>query len=196
VVVFVGQLTALNARQRRQGVADELAGKKDAPTDDGAVLGKYKIYKTFTDAADTTKAKENAVQALTELSKEPNVCMVGLWAYNPPAILSAVKATPGALGRVKIVGFDEEVQTLNGIKEGHVYGTIVQQPYQFGYKSVKLMSQIVRGDRSGIPKDGMMPVPHVAVTKDGKEVTTFDGKKTEGKTAEVFHKELNKLLGR
>jgi ribose transport system substrate-binding protein len=122
--------------------------------------------------------------------------MVGLWAYNPPAILSAVQATPGKLNKVKIVGFDEEVQTLHGIKEGQIAGTIVQQPHQFGYLSVKLMSQIVRGDKSGIPANGMMPVPHVAVTKEGKPVTTSDGKKTEGKTAEEFHKELNKLLGK
>jgi ribose transport system substrate-binding protein len=196
VAIFVGTLTALNARERRQGVVDELAGQKDASAEDGAVLGKYKLYKTYTDRPDSDKrAKANAVQAITDLQKEPNVCLVGLWAYNPPAILSAVK-DQGKLGTIKIVGFDEEPATLNGIKDGHIQGTIVQQPYQFGYLSVKLMAQLAKGDKSGIPENGMMPVPHLAVTRDGKPVKDFTGKETEGKTAEVFHTELNKLLGR
>jgi ribose transport system substrate-binding protein len=196
VVIFVGQLTALNARQRRQGVVDELAGSKDASTDNGATLGKYKLYKTYTDQPDgRSKCKDNAVQALTDLQNDPNVCLVGLWAYNPPAILDA-SSQLGKIGKVKIVGFDEDTATLNGIKDGSVVGTVVQQPFEFGYRSVKLMSQIVKGDKAGIPSDGILYVPHLAVTKDGKPVTGSNGKKTEGRKAEQFQETLNKLLGK
>ncbi|MFO0876843.1 MAG: sugar-binding protein [Gemmataceae bacterium] len=196
VVIFVGQLTALNARQRRQGVVDELAGTKDASTENGATLGKYKLYKTYTDQPlGRDKSKDNAVQALTDLQNEPNVCMVGLWAYNPPAILDAAEQL-GKIGKVKIVGFDEDTATLNGIKEGSVVGTIVQQPFEFGFQSVKLMSQIVRGDQEKIPGEGILYVPHLAVTKDGKSVTGSNGKKTEGRKAEQFQENLNKLLGK
>lgn len=196
VAIFVGQLSALNARQRRQGVVDELAGRKDAPTEDGAALGKYKLYKTYTDRpGGVEKAKANAVQAITDLRDDPNVCLVGLWAYNPPNILSAVK-DQGKLGKIKIVGFDEDTATLDGIKAGDIYGTIVQQPFEFGYQSVKLMSQIIKGDKSGIPADGIFYVPHLAVTKDGKGLTTSAGKKTDGRTAEEFHQQLNKLIGK
>jgi ribose transport system substrate-binding protein len=195
VVIFVGQIEPLNARQRRQGVLDELAGAKDVSSEPGTVLGQYKLYKTFTDQPEgATKAKENAVQALTELAKEQNVCMVGLWAYNPPAILSAVK-DQGKLGQIKIVGFDEDPATLEGIKAGHIHGTIVQQPYQFGYLCVKLMSEVVRGKKQNLPTSGQMPVPHLAVTKEGKEVVSSDKAITQGKAVEVFQKELNRLLG-
>ncbi|MFO0846830.1 MAG: sugar-binding protein, partial [Gemmataceae bacterium] len=193
VAIFVGQLDALNARQRRQGVVDELAGQKDAPTDDGATLGKYKLHKTYTDQPEgVEKAKANAVQAITDLQNQPNVCLVGLWAYNPPAILSAVK-DQGKLGKMKVVGFDEDTATLEGIKSGDIFGTIVQQPYEFGYVSVKLMSEIIKGDKKGIPADGIRYVPHLAVTKDGKGLETAAGKKTEGRKAEEFHKQLNRL---
>lgn len=197
VVIFVGQIEPLNARQRRQGVLDELAGKKDAPTADGSKIGdKYTLYKTYTDQPEgASKAKENAVQALNELAKEKNICLVGLWAYNPPAMLSAVK-DKDLLGKVKLVGFDEEPATLQGIRDGHIHGTIVQQPHEFGYLSVKLMAELVKGDKSNLPKDGMMPVPHLAITKDGKDVTTSDSAKTAGKPVDVFQKELNKLLGK
>lgn len=198
VAIFVGDLAALNARQRRQGVADELAGKKDAPTTDGSKLGKYTLFKTYLDAPrGKEQAKINAVQALNDdrLKKETNLCMVGLWAYNPPQIYSAVKDA-GKLGKVKIVGFDEDTLTLKGIKEGHIHGTIVQQPYEFGYRSVKLLAQLAKGDKSGVPADGIMYVPHLAVTAEGKEVKTADGTKTEGRPVEAFQKELNKLLGK
>jgi ribose transport system substrate-binding protein len=196
VAIFVGQLDALNARQRRQGVVDELAGAKDSSTDDGATLGKYKLHKTYTDQPEgVEKAKANAVQAITDLQNQPNVCLVGLWAYNPPAILSAVK-DQGKLGKMQIVGFDEDTATLDAIKAGDIFGTVVQQPFEFGYQSVKLMSQIIKGDKTGIPADGILYVPHLAVTKDGKGLTTSAGKKTDGRKAVEFHQQLNKLIGK
>src|SRR5262249_49137506 len=120
VVIFVGQLDALNARQRRQGVIDELAGR-DAPKDlegftpspDRETHGQYKPFeKTYLDKPEgARKAKENAEDALAKLPADANVCMVGLWAYNPPQILTAVKdkvKDQARLAKIKIVGFDED----------------------------------------------------------------------------------------
>jgi len=154
IAVFVGQLEALNARQRRQGLLDELASKP-APADinaiqstpDGQDYGKYKLQKTYTDQPlGETKAKENASDALVQLEKEPNVCLIGLWAYNPPAILSAVK-DQNKLGKVKIVGFDENLTTLQGVAEGHITATVVQDPFNFGVESVKLMAALAKGEK-------------------------------------------------
>ena len=48
------------------------------------------------------------------LTKYPDIdLLVGLWAYNTPQIYKAVKAA-GKEGKVKIVGFDEDQQTLQG----------------------------------------------------------------------------------
>ena len=69
--------------------------------------------------------------------------MVGLWSYNGPAILSAVKEA-NKVDKVKIIAFDEEDPTLSGIKEGAIYATVVQQPFEFGYKSMA-----VDGEDSG-----------------------------------------------
>jgi ribose transport system substrate-binding protein len=177
LAIFVGKPDPLNARQRRQGVLDELAGEKDAK---GPEYGKYKLLDTYYDNVDTRKAKDNAADAITKLAEEKNVCLVGLWQYNPPAILSAVKDA-SKLGKIKIVGFDEHDNTLIGIKEGHIDGTVVQQPFEFGYQSVKLMAQLAKGDKSGLPKDGILYIPHIVITKDN---------------VEEFHKKLNGLLGK
>jgi ribose transport system substrate-binding protein len=110
---------------------------------------------------------------LPACSQEPRaaggkgVVMVGLWAYNPPAILSALKDNKERLGKVKVVGFDENEDTLQGIADGHIYATVVQDPFGFGYQGVRLMASIARGDRSVLPRDGILYVPHRVITRDG-----------------------------
>jgi ribose transport system substrate-binding protein len=186
IAMFVGFIEPLNARQRKQGVLDELAGKKDA---EGPTYGKYKLHgSAFTDEQDLRKAKENALNVLNALQGEKDVCLVGLWAYNPPAMLSAWKDFTGPNKQsVRMVGFDENPETLKGVEEGHIYGTIVQNPFGFGYDSVKMMAALVKGDRSSLPKDGIQHVPFRVITKDGGEGRT---------KAAVFKEELDKLMAK
>jgi ribose transport system substrate-binding protein len=186
IAIFVGMIEPLNARQRRQGVLDELAGKKDA---DGPMYGKYKLHGSqFTDGTDTRRAKENAVNVLNALQGEKDVCLVGLWAYNPPAMLSAWKDFNGPNKKsVRLVGFDENAETLKGVEDGQIYGTIVQNPFGFGYESVKLMAALAKGDKSSLPADGIRFVPHRVITKDGGP----------GKARVTdFKAELDRLLGK
>ncbi len=192
LAVFVGQTEPLNARQRRQGMLDELSGK-DEPNDindieygpDGRTYGKYRLHRTYTDQPiGSQKATENATDALTALADEKDLCFIGLWAYNPPAILSAVK-DKDKLGQVKIVGFDENDATLQGIADGHIYGTVVQNPFEFGYQAVRIMASLAKGDHTVLPKDGILHVPHRIITKDGGE---------DRVPVATFHKELKELL--
>jgi ribose transport system substrate-binding protein len=203
VVIFVGDQAPLNARQRRQGVIDELGDRKpprdvnDFPTtNDGETLGKYKLHgTTYTDQPEgEQKARQNATTALTELQNEKNVCMVGLWAYNPPAILGALKDFEQGklLGKVKVVGFDEDSSTLKGIKDGHIFATVVQQPFRFGHDSVKKMVEVARKGRPGGPPDEPIYVPYRIVMKD---VGLKLDNEPAAESAEAFGAELDKLLG-
>jgi ribose transport system substrate-binding protein len=179
IAIFVGDLAPLNARQRRQGTLDELADKpnlKDINTFESSpnkeMYGKYRLHATYTDQPiGEQKATENATEALTDLAGAKNVCLIGLWAYNPPTILTAVKdkVASGALqrGQVKIVGFDEDFATLKGIADGDIHGTVVQDPFKFGYEAVRIMSALAHGDRSVLPADGIDYVPHRIITKEG-----------------------------
>jgi ribose transport system substrate-binding protein len=137
----------------------------------GSVFGKYRLHSTKYDNVDVNKAKDNAADVLTQLQNEPNVCLIGLWAYNPPAILTAVKAA-GKEGKVHVVGFDEMEITLQGIKDGYIHGTVVQQPFEFGYQSVKLMKQLAENPNAPLPPDaanGIMHVPHKVIKKENVE---------------------------
>ena len=193
VAIFVGQMEPLNARQRRQGVLDELA---DSPApanineftvgDDGKAYGKFKLHRTYTDQPEgEQKAKQNATDCLTQLRGEKHLGLVGLWAYNPPAILAAVRDAK-LLGQVKIVGFDEDDATLQGIADGHVHATVVQDPFGFGYESVKLMAALAKGDKSALPPNGIRFVPHRVIAKED----------AAGRVAvEKFRADLKAILG-
>jgi ribose transport system substrate-binding protein len=125
--------------------------------------GRYTVLDILTDNKDGALAKSNAEGALT---RYPDLkCMVGLWAYNPPAILQALK-TLDRLGQVKIVGFDEHPETLQAVSEGQIFGTIVQQPYQFGYRSVEYLAALARKQTVDLPTSKMIFIPHTVVTKD------------------------------
>jgi ribose transport system substrate-binding protein len=99
--------------------------------------------------------------------------MVGLWSYNGPAILSAVKEA-NKTDKVKIIAFDEEDPTLEGIKEGAIYATVVQQPFEFGRQSMELMAKYLNGDKSVVPASKQIFVPTIAVKK--ADVAAFQQK--------------------
>jgi ribose transport system substrate-binding protein len=176
IAIFVGQLEALNARQRRQGLLDELAGTEKpadvnaiTPTEDGKTYGKYKLHKTYLDQPEGgARGKQNAAAALTELADEKDLCLIGLWAYNPPGILSAT-ADKKKLGQVKIVGFDEDMSTLGGVADGNVVATIVQNPFEFGAQAVKTMAALAKGE--SYKGDVVRYVPFRILTKDGGDGT-------------------------
>jgi ribose transport system substrate-binding protein len=151
IMVFVGKLDAQNAKERFEGIKETLAGSN------------VQILDVRTDDADGVRAKSNAADTLV---KYPDVvALVGLWAYNGPAILSAVKDA-GKVGQVKIICFDEDDATLKGVQEGSIYATVVQQPYEFGYRAIQMMTKVLGGDRSMIPATKQIFVPTLVVNKD------------------------------
>ena len=166
IMVFVGVLDAANASQRNQGLKEALAGSN------------VQIIDTRTDNTDRVRAKSNASDTLVNF---PDIAgMVGLWSYNGPLILQAVREA-NKIDKVKIIAFDEEDETLAGIKNGEIFATVVQQPYEFGYRSMELMSKILAGDKSGIPASKQIFVPTIAVKKDNVEQFTRELKQRLGK---------------
>jgi ribose transport system substrate-binding protein len=166
IMVFVGKSDARNAKERYQGLKEALAGSN------------VEIIDLRTDDTDRARAKTNAADALV---KNPDIAaMVGLWSYNGPAILNALKDA-NKTGQVKIICFDEEDETLAGVKEGSIFATVVQQPYEFGYQSVKIMAQILGGDKSAIPANKQINVPTLII-KQGD--------------VDAFQKKINGLRGR
>jgi ribose transport system substrate-binding protein len=166
IMVFVGVLDAANAQQRYQGLKEALEGSN------------ISIIDVRTDNTDRVRAKSNAADTL--VNNADIAGMVGLWSYNGPAILSAVKEA-NKVDKVKIIAFDEEDPTLEGVKEGSIYATVVQQPFEFGFRSMELMAKYLNGDKSVVPPSKQILVPTKAIKRAD---------------VEAFQKELNTLRGR
>lgn len=157
IMIFVGTLDAANASERYAGIKQELAGSK------------VEIIDVRTDETDRARAQKNVEDTLV---KYPDIAaLVGLWSYNGPAILNGVKSS-GKGGVVKIVCFDEEDQTLAGVAAGDIYGTVVQQPYEFGYQAITRMAKYLRGDKAALA-GGKQIIPTLSIKKDNvKEFKT------------------------
>ena len=190
VALFIGSTASANSKGRIGGVIDELAGQKDAPQAPGAALGKFKLEGISTDGADEGKAQDKAKDVLEKLKGTPNLCMVGLYAYNPKAILAAVKSK-GLTGKVTVAGFDEDKATLQGIRDGDIIGTVVQDPFNYGYKSVEILAALAKGDAS---KAATPSIPYRVVTKDGGPDETVNGTKVLNLKATDFEAKLQAEL--
>ena len=182
VMIFVGRLGQANSRLRRQGVIDELMDREpdesryDEPSA-GAIKGeKYTILDTRTDGFDFGKAKAQAQDAVAKY--DDLGCMVGLFAYNPPLMLDAVREA-GKVGKIKIVAFDEHDRSLQGIQDKEIYGTVVQNPYKYGYESVRVLAGLAQGDTSVIPENKILYIPARQIRNDN---------------VEAFQAELQRLL--
>ena len=159
IMVFVGKSDARNAQERFQGIKETLQGSK------------VEILDLRTDDTDRVRAKSNVSDTLV---KHADIAgLVGLWSYNGPAILNAVKDA-GKVGQVKIICFDEEDETLAGVKDGAIFATVVQQPYEFGYQSVLLMAKVLGGDSSSIPTNKQKIIPTLIIKQNN--VTEFTAK--------------------
>ena len=165
IMVFVGKREALNAQERFEGLKESLQGSK------------VEIIDLLTDDANQSRARENAYQTL---KKYPDIAgMVGLWSYNGSAILQALRPE-GQVGKIKIVCFDDEQETLAAIKEGAIFGTVAQQPFEYGYQAVQAAAKILRGDRSAVPNNKTIFIPTVVIQR---------------KDVDEYSKKLSQLLG-
>jgi ribose transport system substrate-binding protein len=154
MAVFVGFFSADNAAERLRGVSD-------AVKDHG-----IEIVEKREDQTDRAKARSNVEDILNARPDLSLVC--GLWSYNGPAIAAALEGT-GKKGKVLAAVFDEEDGSLKGIRDGTISATVVQHPFEMGYRSAKWM--------------------HLLATNFDKAVAEIPANKIENTGVEVIDKD-------
>ena len=167
MAVFVGFFSADNAAQRLKGIEDAVKGHD------------IEIVEKREDQTDRAKARSNVEAILNARADLALVC--GLWSYNGPAIAAALEGT-GKKGKVLAAVFDEEDGTLKGIHNGTIAATVVQHPYEMGYRSAKWMHQLATQfdtAKSAIPKDGIENTGVEVLDKDN--VAGFETRLAEWK---------------
>jgi ribose transport system substrate-binding protein len=163
---FVGLPGADNARERIDGVKEVIKGTK------------IELVDVRADDIDQTRAKRNVEDTI---SARPDInCMVGFYSYNTPRIYEALKDA-GKIGKVTIIGFDEDPITLGGVKEGTIVGTVVQQPYEWGYQGMKDLAKYLEGDKSFIPANKLIIVPTKIIEKGNVDAFWAELKERQGK---------------
>lgn len=148
LAIFIGDVERDNAQLRRLGLLDALLDRprdEDRPSDplDRSLTakigdeGELTIVGTYLDDHNEDRCGKNIERALEE---HPDLkLLVGLYGYVAPVCVRKLED----LGKndLKIVGFDHHDQTLAGIESGKVLGTVVQNPYEYGFDSVRMLSK-------------------------------------------------------
>lgn len=161
LVAFVGNMSAQNAKERYEGFLEGIKGKNITFLQD----------QPFEDNKDKGRARKNVEDAITKYQGQVNG-FVGFYSYNGPAIVSAVEQA-GLLGKVKIICFDGEPETLRNLDAGKVDITVVQKPYEFGRLSVMLLNEI---KKNGGKSDAALQALKGELDKLGMKIdgTTID----------------------
>ena len=141
-VQFVGLTGAQNAIERMNGFKAG-AGDKLAERD------------RMGDETDRNRAQENVRNAIRN---HPDVnVLVGIWSYNAPAIATVVKEL-GVRDKMKVVCFDAEQKAIAAMNAGEIDALVVQNPYEMGYRSVRLLKALAENDAAAkaeiLPKLG------------------------------------------
>jgi len=154
VAVLMANQTKANLIERRGGLSEALylASEVKEPTGEDEEsekdLVRYEIVEYLVDEGNLERAAELIRETLEE---HPDLnCFVGLNARHGPVLLEVLEEE-GKLGEIQLVTFDEAEETLKGVEEGHIYATIAQDPYMYGYQSVRILHSLYGGDDTTLP---------------------------------------------
>jgi len=133
-VQFAGFTDNDNARARMNGFKE-------------AVGEAYTELDRMADSMDLSKARDNVRAALVN---HPDLkALVGIWAYNAPAIAEVVEER-GVRDQITIVTFDAQAAALDHMAEGRIDCMVVQNPFDMGIQTVRLLLAMRTDDNATI----------------------------------------------
>jgi ribose transport system substrate-binding protein len=146
--------TLLESRGKTDGKYVQFAGFTDNDNARARMNGfKEAIGSGFTEAdrmsdeMDLSKARDNVRTAL--VNHPDVVALVGIWAYNAPAI-AEVAQERGVRDRLTVITFDAQAAALNHMADGKIDAMVVQNPFSMGVQTVRLLKAMLGGDESTI----------------------------------------------
>lgn len=152
----------LAAQNRTSGSYVQFAGFTDNDNARNRMNGfKEAIGEAFTeadrmaDSMDKSKARDNVRNAIA--NHKDLVALVGIWAYNAPAIAQVVAET-NTRDKVAVVTFDAQAVAIEEMGKGRIDAMVVQNPFDMGLQSVRLLKAMLTEDQATIkemfPKSG------------------------------------------
>jgi len=133
-IQFTGFTDNDNARARMDGCRE-------------AIGASFREVDRMADSFDHSRARDNVRTALVN---HPDVkALVGIWAYNAPAIAEVV-AERGVRDQVSIFTFDAAAQAIEHMANGNIDCMIVQNPFEMGVQTVRLLLAMQEGQDADI----------------------------------------------
>jgi len=176
IAALIANLTKNNMQERKQGF-DETLSKASLTPEEPAPT--YEVVDYLVDEGDNRRCESQLRQLLA--AHNDLACIVGMNAYHGPILLRVLK-DEGRLKQTKLVTFDTMEDTLSGIEAGEIYATVAQDPYEFGYEAIRLLTSYCRRrDQENLPPPGMqstMTISTKAVRQDnvGEFRRSFSGR--------------------
>jgi ribose transport system substrate-binding protein len=101
----------------------------------------------MSDEMDLARARDNVRTAL--VNHPDLVALVGIWAYNAPAIAEVVEERK-ARDRITTVTFDAQAVAIERMAAGQIDAMVVQNPFEMGIQTVRLLLAMQEGDDATI----------------------------------------------
>ncbi len=131
---FAGYIDNDNARNRmdgfKEGVGPDYTEKDRMP-----------------DETNRTRAQDNVRNAI--INHSDLVALVGIWAYNGPAVAYVMNERK-LRDKLTCVTFDADADSITAMEQGNMDCLCVQNPFQMGYTSVRLLKAMHTGDEATI----------------------------------------------
>jgi len=144
----------LAARGKTSGGYVQFAGFADNDNSRARMNGfKEAVGETFkeadrmSDEMDLARARDNVRTAL--VNHPDLVALVGIWAYNAPAIAEVVEERK-ARDRITTVTFDAQAVAIEQMAAGQIDAMVVQNPFEMGIQTVRLLLAMHAGDEATI----------------------------------------------
>jgi ribose transport system substrate-binding protein len=151
-----GKIAVLVANSTKENIIDRKGAfqqriKQYADDNGPGTPDKYTIVGFYEDGG---SAKKCAANIRDVLKQNPDLaCLVGMNARHGPIIMKVLK-DDGQLDKLKVVTFDDAPETLQGVEDGHIFATLAQDSFGFGYEAVKILCNLKRGDAVAVPMGG------------------------------------------
>ncbi len=129
-VQFAGFTDNDNARSRMNGVKEAMGAG-------------YIERDRMADEMDLPRARDN-VRNATQNHKDL-AALVGIWAYNAPAIADVVTEA-GTRDQYVIATFDAAPLAIGQMQKGNIDVMVVQNPFEMGVRTVRLLKAMVDGN--------------------------------------------------
>jgi len=133
-VQYAGFTDNDNARSRMNGVQETIGSA-------------YTQLDRMPDNMDLANARDNVRNAIQ--NHKNMVAHVGIWVYNAPAIADVVKET-GTREKYVVATFDAQDLAIAAMEQGLIDVMVVQNPFDMGLQTVRLMKAMVTGDEATV----------------------------------------------